>query len=99
MSRPFRVRNVVEQVYSRDTTRRGSKQRSADNVVWLDCGHIAEVTYWCFPNHYRIGDRCRCYQCGKNAPTTTPNEWWVERARHFELVRDTLKEWKKGKQK
>ena len=73
--RRFRIRKVVENVFSRDTTGRGRKQRTALNVVWLECGHVAEVTYWPLRGSYHVGDRCRCYACPKNWPTTTPDEW------------------------
>lgn len=86
MSRKFKLRRVVENVSSWDVTRPGSKQRQAINVVWLDCGHIVEVEYWPYPNHYQIGDKCRCYQCPKGMPTMTPKEWHQEHLDHVKYL-------------
>lgn len=78
--RKFKIKRVIETVFTMDTTG-VSKTKSALNVVWLDCGHVAEVSYWPIRHHYRPGDKCRCYDCPKNAPKTTPDDWrrqWFE---------------------
>ena len=37
----------------------------AINKVRGDCGHLIETSYWPTIYHYSVGDRIRCYECGK----------------------------------
>ncbi len=74
----FKVREVVQTVFTLNTTRIGSIQETAQNVVLLDCGHIEEVVYWPSRNHYQPGDKCRCYSCPTGRPTMTPEAWKKE---------------------
>lgn len=34
------------------------------NRVYGSCGHVIETHYW-GKNHYHVGDRIRCYECGR----------------------------------
>ena len=76
--RKFKLKTVIQTVFTLDTTRPGSKVETALNVVWLDCGHIEEVVYWPSRNHYQPGDKCRCHSCPTGRPTMTPEKWKIE---------------------